>query len=418
MKLRLVVALLLVCAAAPAAQAGCPGDKHITYEEPVPLAPFEPLPKGSRIGVKDMRIEGFNFTRQHDPDFVAKYLSQILSNFGSYYRVVERQQLGDIQEELNLFQSGTVQAGRDGKEPLKSAKSADYIVTGSITNPQVGSVQYVTMVYNTVTQKLKYSKSFMDNVLERADKDSGWRKILPGDLNTAADIVKGKGPIWVKVQGQVVHASAFVDIKVIDTQNAEVVRQFTQTVSKQVCSAVTPDGTKTDVEGIIGGFDYYHGWNGYADANQMLELLARMAVSDFAKSLVQWEFDGELTFFKLNGAPGPVRDKAEMVWTLLENGALVRAHSELWDVLVACKEAKGEAALRGDKFFAAGVANIALIEEVCGDAAAAKEHFAQAIETVPDCDDFIEHLARIEKTLQRQSGDDIEGLRPKRTGKI
>lgn len=418
MKLRMVIALLLVCAAAPAAQAGCPGKSDFTYEEPVPLAPLEPLPQGSRIGVKDLRIEGFNFTRQHDPDFVAKYLSQILSNFGSYYRVVERQQLGDIQEELDLVQSGTVQAGRDGKEPLSSAKSADYIVTGSITNPQVGSVQYVTMVYNTVTHKLKYSKSFMDNVLERADGGSGWRSVLPGDVNKAVGIVKGNGPIWVKVQGQVVHASAFVDIKVIDTQNAEVVRQFTQTVSKQVCSAVTPDGTKTDVEGIIGGFDYYHGWNGYADANQMLELLARMAVSDFAKSLVQWEFDGELTFFKLNGAPGPVRDKTKMVWTLIEEGALVRAHTELWDILAACKEAKGEAALRGDEFFAAGVANIALIEEACGDAEEAKEHFAQALETLPNCEDFVEHLARIEKTLQRQSGDDIEELKPRRKGKI
>jgi curli biogenesis system outer membrane secretion channel CsgG len=404
---KMVIALLLACAAASAAHAGCPGDKSITYKDPVPVAPLDPLPQGSRIGVKDLRVEGFEFTRQHDPDFVAKYLSQILSNYGSYYRVVERQQLGDIQEELKLVESGTVQAGRDGKAPMSSAKSADYIVTGSITNPQVGSIQQVMMVYNSMTHKLKYSKSFMDNVLERADGKSGWRGLVPKDVQTGLDIVKGDGPIWVKVPGQVVHASAFVDIKVIDAQNAEVVRQFTQTVSKQVCSAVTKDGTVTDVEGIIGGFDYYHGWNGYADANQMLELLARMAVSDFAKSLVQWEFDGELTFFKLSGAPGPVRERTESAWTLIENGALVAAHQELVGILRACKEAKGDQALKGDPFYAAGIANLALIEDACGQTERARDRILRACELKPDCDELVEHRARLEKKLQRATGVDV-----------
>ena len=332
---KMAIALLLACAAASAAHAGCPGDKSITYKDPVPVAPLDPLPQGSRIGVKDLRVEGFEFTRQHDPDFVAKYLSQILSNYGSYYRVVERQQLGDIQEELKLVESGTVQAGRDGKAPMSSAKSADYIVTGSITNPQVGSARVTTLAYNTVTHKLKYSKSFLDNLANKGKKKLPFGIPTPNDVKGVIDYATDGRDLWESVPGQIITASAFVDIKVIDAQNAEVVRQYTQTVSKQVCTAQTRDGMITDVEGIIGGYDYYHGWNGYADANQMLELLARMAVSDFAKSLVQWEFDGELTFFKLSGAPGPVRERTESAWTLIENGALVAAHQELVGILRA-----------------------------------------------------------------------------------
>lgn len=414
---KMVIALLLTCAAASAAHAGCPGDKSFTYKDPVPLAPLNPLPQGSRIGVKDLRVEGFEFTGRYDPDFVAKYLSQILSNYGSYYHVVDRQHLGDIQEELKLVESGTVQAGRDGKAPMSSAKSADYIVTGSITNPQLGSVRQTTLAYNTVTHKLKYSKSFVDNLVNKGKKKLPFGLPTPGDVQGVIDYATDGRDLWESVPGQIITASAFVDIKVIDAQNARDVRQYTQTVSKQVCTAQTRDGMITDVEGIIGGYDYYNGWNGQANGNQMLELLARLAVSDFAKSLVQWEFDGELTFFKLDGAPGPVRDKTKMAWTLLEEGALVRAHSEIWDILAACMEAKGEAALRGDEFFAAGVANLGLIEEACGQADGAKERFERALEFTPDCEHFVEHLARIEKTLQRQDAGGGGVVLPKK-GKI
>ena len=247
---KMAIALLLACAAASAAHAGCPGDKSITYKDPVPVAPLDPLPPGSRIGVKDLRVEGFEFTRQHDPDFVAKYLSQILSNYGSYYRVVERQQLGDIQEELKLVESGTVQAGRDGKAPMSSAKSADYIVTGSITNPQVGSARVTTLAYNTVTHKLKYSKSFLDNLANKGKKKLPFGIPTPNDVKGVIDYATDGRDLWESVPGQIITASAFVDIKVIDAQNAEVVRQYTQTVSKQVCTAQTRDGMITDVDVI------------------------------------------------------------------------------------------------------------------------------------------------------------------------